>query len=138
MIRQDAPNCLYLLHFDEPIRRARHYLGICRSDRLEKRMREHQGGYGARLTSRLVNHGLGFALARVIANASRDDERRLKRAGHFDRLCPICSGNLDATAIISDFPHYPAPVVKPRDALAGWGPAGPMFPSRMKTDRQTS
>lgn len=132
------PLSVYLLHFDQPLGHQQHYLGITRTDRLHRRMEEHQRGRGARLTARLSAQGLGFTLTHIIPDASPEIEKRLKQASRFKRLCPLCSPQLDNGAISGEFPHYPAPVVETRETLGGWGPAGPMFPSRMKTDRQTS
>lgn len=81
---------VYLLHFEKPVARARHYLGFTRDDRLNERLTEHMSKKGARLTARAVDAGVAIYLARVFPQLTANDEKRLKAASHFDKLCPIC------------------------------------------------
>jgi hypothetical protein len=89
----DTP-LVYLLHFDAPLGRFKHYVGSTRAYLLPHRMRQHQSGNGARITSRLVQEGIGFTLARIWRGADRVAERKIKRAGHYTALCPICDMRL--------------------------------------------
>lgn len=86
---------VYLLHIEPPVARARHYMGICRHDRLKARLKEHAGGHGARLTGEAVERGssLFFVCAEYVS--SPDHERVLKQRGHYRRLCWLCSGEVD-------------------------------------------
>jgi predicted GIY-YIG superfamily endonuclease len=81
---------VYLLHFEQPVARARHYLGFTRDDRLQQRLAEHLAGKGASLTRRAVKQGTAIYLARVFPTLTANDEKRIKTGSHFDKLCPIC------------------------------------------------
>lgn len=63
MKRENVPGTVYLLHFDQPYRHARHYTGWT-SD-LESRLADHRDGRGARLMSVIREAGIGFSLART-------------------------------------------------------------------------
>lgn len=81
---------IYLLHFDRPVRGSQHYLGITNQKRLETRLREHQNGYGARLTKLAALAQVPFTLAAFWDTTDPALERKLKRDSHFPRRCPIC------------------------------------------------
>lgn len=88
---------MYLLHFDQPLAHARHYVGYCDDDRYEAqeavktRLDYHLRGKGSRLLAAVVRAGIGVQIARVWPKASRSFERRLK--GHSGtRYCPLCRG----------------------------------------------
>lgn len=80
---------IYLLHFDQPYKHARHYVGS--ADDVLARLHQHRAGAGARLTQVAVNHGIALVLARTWPG-HRFEERLLKDSYHhaFTRLCPIC------------------------------------------------
>ena len=78
---------VYLLHFDEPYRHARHYLGWAGD--LDTRLAEHAAGSGARLTAVVRAAGIGWTLARTWSG-TRTRERQLKRQGGAARRCPLC------------------------------------------------
>ena len=80
---------IYLLHFDEPISHARHYVGL--TDNLYRRLNEHHTGNGAVLTREFAKHGIGFTVARVWKGATRVDERMLKNKKRTPDMCPVCS-----------------------------------------------
>ena len=82
---------VYLLHFSEPYRHARHYLGS--TEDLERRLAEHRGGTGARLMEVVGEAGISFTLARTWPGG-RKRERQLKKQGGRSRLCPLCSEQL--------------------------------------------
>ena len=86
---------IYLLHFAEPYKQARHYLGS--SDNVPERIRDHMTGKGARLTSIVAGKGIGMELVRVW-NGSRQDERKLKNQKNSPQLCPICNSKLHISA----------------------------------------
>jgi predicted GIY-YIG superfamily endonuclease len=81
---------VYLVHFTEPYRHARHYTGWTAD--LESRLAEHQAGRGARLLQVITQAGIGWTLARTW-QGTRDRERQLKRQGGASRRCPICRAN---------------------------------------------
>lgn len=85
---------VYLLHFDQPLSHARHYIGYADDDKLHQRIDKHYNGVSKskRMTA-LHAAGISFTLARVWRNADRHFERRLKQRGH-TRKCPICRPNL--------------------------------------------
>ncbi|MFI6959668.1 hypothetical protein ACIBJI_40155 [Nocardia sp. NPDC050408] len=85
---QSSPQgTVYLLHFDQPYKHARHYTGWT-SD-LHARLAEHAAGRGARLMSVIKEAGIGFSLARTW-DGDRKRERQLKRTGGAARRCPLC------------------------------------------------
>lgn len=96
-----GPLVCYLLHFDPPVGRARHYLGSTFETHLGRRLRSHATGKGARLTAAAVNAGSTIALASVWNISTRENEMLAKRAGHLKRRCPICDGTL----AFADAPH---------------------------------
>lgn len=83
---------IYLLHFDEPLEHARHYVGSVKGNTIEAvraRMNEHASGRGARIMAVLAERGIGFRLAGTRPGGRRE-ERRLKGRGIVCK-CPICS-----------------------------------------------
>jgi predicted GIY-YIG superfamily endonuclease len=80
--------CVYLLHFVQPHKHARHYLG-CTKD-LFVRIQQHKAGRGARLTQVVLESGNDFFLVRTW-DGGRQTERRLKRQKNSPRFCPVCT-----------------------------------------------
>ncbi|HUV88168.1 MAG TPA: endonuclease [Anaerolineae bacterium] len=78
---------VYLLHFQEPYKHARHYLGFCKD--LTARLEQHRNGTGARLLSVVQAAGISWIVARTW-DGGRDLERRLKARKNSPKLCPIC------------------------------------------------
>jgi predicted GIY-YIG superfamily endonuclease len=79
---------VYLIHFDQPYKHAKHYMGWTRD--LESRLTAHATGKGARLMEVIASAGIGWKLAEVWFDVDRNFERRLKRRGGASRICPIC------------------------------------------------
>ena len=79
---------LYLLHFDEPLHHAQHYLGI--TEDLDERLQRHFRGDGAKLTAEFARLGIGFTLARAWSNATQEIERSIKQNRNGRLYCPIC------------------------------------------------
>lgn len=79
---------VYLIHFDEKLKHAQHYLGS--TDNLEQRLERHRSGNGARLMEVIMQAGITWQLARTW-EGGRDVEKRLKRQKNSPRLCPICN-----------------------------------------------
>ncbi|MEV4887877.1 hypothetical protein AB0K48_00610 [Nonomuraea sp. NPDC055795] len=78
---------VYLLHFAQPYRHARHYLGWTTD--LQARLAEHAAGRGARLLAVVRDAGITWTLARTWPG-NRARERALKRQGGSARRCPLC------------------------------------------------
>ncbi len=85
---------VYLVHFTQPYRHARHYTGWTAD--LESRLAEHQAGRGARLLQVITQAGIGWTLARTWP-VTRKRERQLKRQGGASRRCPICRAARERT-----------------------------------------
>ena len=79
---------VYLLHFDQPYKHARHYVGWTARN-VKRRLAEHEAGRGARLLAVVREAGIGWQLARMWPG-SRERERQIKRQGGHARKCPLC------------------------------------------------
>ena len=79
---------IYMLHFDQPYKHARHYVGWT-ADLLD-RLARHARGTGARLVEVITQAGIGFTLVRV-CEGTRDTERAIKNSGGAVRFCPFCT-----------------------------------------------
>ncbi|MCC6170046.1 MAG: endonuclease [Caldilineaceae bacterium] len=80
---------LYLLHFEPPLRHARHYLGYTADSR--RRLQQHLSGHGSPLVRAALAAGCTVTLVRTWPNGTRTLERKLKNRKHGPRLCPICN-----------------------------------------------
>jgi predicted GIY-YIG superfamily endonuclease len=78
---------VYLLHFTQPYKHPRHYIGWTRD--LPTRLAQHETGTGARLLQVVTAAGIGWRLARIWPG-DRHRERALKRQGGASRSCPLC------------------------------------------------
>lgn len=87
MSRRDAQGTVYLLHFSEPYKHARHYIGW--TEDLPARLEAHRGGRGARLMEVINTAGIGFTLARTWPG-TKSRERQIKTQGGASRHCPEC------------------------------------------------
>lgn len=83
-------SCVYLIHFDQPLVHARHYIGFSERD-VEERFEDHTSGNGARILQVCNERGITYKLARVWKRKGRRFERQLKNGKHVSRLCPICN-----------------------------------------------
>jgi predicted GIY-YIG superfamily endonuclease len=79
---------VYLLHFDQPYKHARHYVGWTARN-VKRRLAEHEAGRGARLLAVVREAGIGWQLARLWPGG-RARERQIKRQGGHARKCPLC------------------------------------------------
>lgn len=116
-----SPYVLYLLHFEQPIGAAQHYLGITRRARLPMRMKEHRSGRGAALTKQARAIGVGFRLAAIVPAFSFADERDAKRQGHYARLCPFCTPSLTAGTGAAYRPYNPQRTTRVKWEARRWG-----------------
>jgi predicted GIY-YIG superfamily endonuclease len=83
-------NCgtIYLLHFEQPFKHARHYMGW--ASKLEERLYHHEQGTGANLLRHVKAAGISWELVRTWNNVDRNEERRMKNMGGLARVCPLC------------------------------------------------
>lgn len=74
---------VYLLRFSTPLGNDRHeaqyYMGYCEDGRLDERLQEHRCMRGAKITAAAVAKGAELTVVRTWPNATREDERRMKR-----------------------------------------------------------
>lgn len=88
---------IYLLHSTVPLVRTngvevRHYIGQCKDERLLDRLGEHRAGKNSASTVRAFRKRGGILqLVAMWPGGTREDERRLKEARHYDEWCPICT-----------------------------------------------
>jgi len=82
---------VYLIHFDQKLHHARHYIGYTRLS-IEARISRHHSGDGAKLLRALDQRGIGWRVARVWENQSQEFERKLKNRKNAKKLCPVCRG----------------------------------------------
>jgi len=115
---------VYLLHFIEPYRHARHYLGV--ADDLSARLDEHRRGAGARLTAVVLEHGGSWVVARTWVGGRRL-ERKLKARHSGVRLCPICGGKITLEQVLAEQP-MPSPRVLGRRQPMGERSMSPPAP----------
>jgi len=78
---------VYLIHFDEPFKHARHYIGW--SSRLEQRLEHHRNGTGSRLMAAVSAAGIGWSVVRTWSG-TRELERRFHNRHGASGLCPTC------------------------------------------------
>ena len=79
---------VYMLHFDQAYKHARHYVGWT-TDLLD-RLDAHAAGHGARLVAVIWQAGIGFTLIRI-CEGTRSTERAIKNEGGAVRYCPACT-----------------------------------------------
>jgi hypothetical protein len=92
---KDVQGTIYLLHFETGIQcrpnarasHARHYIGWAYN--LDRRIKEHRGGYGSKLLAECKRLGINFVVVRTW-RGTRTDERRLHNRKDSPRMCPIC------------------------------------------------
>jgi predicted GIY-YIG superfamily endonuclease len=87
--RKDVPGVVYLLHFEQPYKHAKHYLGW--SEDLDSRIAAHDAGKGSNLVAVVAAAGIAWTIARTW-NGTRARERQLKKQGGASRFCPVCKG----------------------------------------------
>jgi len=81
---------VYLTHFNQAYRHARHYLGFVESD-LDARLERHKSGHGARLMQVVAEAEISWQCVRTW-QGDRKLERWLKRKKAAPTLCPVCAG----------------------------------------------
>jgi predicted GIY-YIG superfamily endonuclease len=86
--RHQQLGIVYMLHFSEPYKHARHYVGW--TEDLLARLDRHATGHGANLIGVIWQAGIGFTLIRI-CEGTRSTERAIKNAGGAVRYCPACT-----------------------------------------------
>lgn len=84
---------VYLIHFDQKLHHAQHYLGFCENGNLESRLETHRAGQGAKILRALNQLGIGYNIVRTWKNVSRTFERQLKNKKKTRCFCPKCNPN---------------------------------------------
>lgn len=82
---------VYLIHFDEPYKHARHYLGYCHSWAADDRITAHSNGNGAKLIKAVQEAGIGWIIARIWDYGDQEFERHLKNTKKVKVCCPFCN-----------------------------------------------
>lgn len=77
----------YLIHFQRPLHRARHYLGTTKD--ISQRMYVHEFRPDARLMMAVKRNGIEWELVRTWLGG-RKLEMELKRQKNSPRFCPLC------------------------------------------------
>lgn len=81
---------VYLLHFSEAFKHARHYVGFCEKyENLDSRFDYHSNGNGSKLLAAVSAAGIKFKCVRLWTG-TRSDERRIKNGTHSAGYCPEC------------------------------------------------
>lgn len=88
MSRYNRFDTVYILHFSQPYKHCRHYVGY--SANVARRFREHLAGHGVGLTKAVIDAGITIVLARKISG-NRSTERLIRELKSTPSLCPICN-----------------------------------------------
>jgi len=107
---------VYIIHFFQPIGNpekthglAGHYCGS--TCNLDARLQLHKNGNGAALMTAVNEAGIAWQVARLwrfeTPGAARAFEKRLKRAGHNPRHCPICQSRPFDPLVFMHQGHWP-------------------------------
>lgn len=83
---------IYIIHFDEKLHHAQHYVGYCKEERFELRLLEHGTGIGAKIIRALIKKNIHYRVA-VTFPGDRKVERKIKNQKNTRRYCPICKKN---------------------------------------------
>lgn len=86
--RREVVIMVYLIHFDRPYKRARHYLGY--TTNFDARMECHRKGRGSCLLRAVNNAGIGWKVVRTWPDADGNFERKLHNWKKSWQLCPVC------------------------------------------------
>jgi predicted GIY-YIG superfamily endonuclease len=87
MVRLLEKGTVYLIHFDEPLHHARHYIGYACN--VEGRLYYHRKGTGSKLLAACNRKGISYRIVREW-RGDRTLERKLKNYKKAPQLCPIC------------------------------------------------
>ncbi len=99
---------LYLIHFEQPYKHAKHYLGYVKEPwLLERRMKRHGTCEGSALMRAVRKAGIKWRLVAVWPEGNQTRERQLKNRKETPKFCPCCGGKLPHDAVeLKDKPVY--------------------------------
>jgi predicted GIY-YIG superfamily endonuclease len=83
---------VYLIHFEEKLHHAGHYLGY--SKMLTFRICQHKINQGAKLIQAVNKAGISWQVVRTWTVDDQELERLLKNQKNSPRFCPICNPEL--------------------------------------------
>lgn len=83
---------VYLIHFDEPYKHARHYMGSTTEANLDARLEHHRNGNGSRLMAAVSSAGISWRVVRIWVG-DKNTERLMKKNGAVGKYCPVCRKN---------------------------------------------
>lgn len=89
------PGFIYLIHFEKPFKRAKHYMGW--TDNIPKRLARHKAGHGSRLLRAVNMAGIDYHIVRIW-EGDRNFERKLKKRKESPNLCPVCNKNFETNS----------------------------------------
>jgi len=128
---------VYVIHFNQPYRHAKHYTGIAKN--IKSRMREHASGNGARLLQVLKENNIGFKYSIIKEfpdfSSAHTYEKYLKtKIKKPQRYCPICKeqNKCKHKSVIGD--NYGETCQICRKILSGYG-YGSWFGNNIKSPR---
>jgi predicted GIY-YIG superfamily endonuclease len=110
---------VYILHFDDPLSHAQHYVGM--TGNLRQRLEAHAAGSGARLTRVLTDRDKPWSLGGLFQTTStnaRRVEKELKDTKNVMRFCDICNKDAPAPPGAKRYPLNDVPFPKRSDELA--------------------
>jgi len=83
---------VYLIHFEQPLHHAQHYIGCVEGGRTEllRRLSRHRRGVGAKLMRAVTKAGIDWMCVETWPNLGRGFERWLKNQKNAKRYCPMC------------------------------------------------
>lgn len=101
---------IYLLHFESKLHHAQHYMGFAEAG-IDKRLKNHRSGRGARLMAVVREAGIPWRLARIWSgpDITRTAERQLKKYKNAGALCPVCCGSVAFTRKADPLAYTPRP-----------------------------
>ena len=80
---------VYLIHFEEKLHHAQHYIGFVEKD-LKQRIKKHKNNKGAKLLIAVNQKGIQWEVVRVWETGDRTLERKLKNCKKARCFCPLC------------------------------------------------
>lgn len=91
--RENVLGTVYLIHFDEHLSHARHYLGWTEGDDITARIETHMAGHkghAACILRACKEQGIGWKVVRTWKGVDRNFERWLKNQKGTPKFCPNC------------------------------------------------
>lgn len=87
---------VYLIHFQEKLHHAQHYIGFVAGGNkaLENRWLQHVNNCGAKILRACNLVGIEYEIVKVWRKGDRSFERWLKKKKKARCMCPVCKGLL--------------------------------------------